>query len=70
MTDVIDRGCELEEWFRRQALDAHQLSVDAMQFTGQCYNCEEKIEQGSFCDTDCRDDYQLRAKQVKQRIDA
>lgn len=68
MVDVIDQAAELEEWFRSQALDARQVAADAMPFTGRCYNCEETLTIGSFCNTDCRDDYSLREKQVKQRI--
>jgi hypothetical protein len=70
MVDIIDQAAEMEEWFRSQALDAAQVAADMMPFTGRCYNCEELLEHGSFCDTDCRDDYQLREKQVKQRIGA
>jgi|RifOxyD3_1024039.scaffolds.fasta_scaffold12496_2 hypothetical protein len=68
MTDEIDRACEAEEWFRSQALDNRQVMADAMPFTGQCYNCELTIDSGSFCDVDCRDDYDLREKQNKQRV--
>ena len=68
MTDEIDRACEAEEWFRSQALDNRLVIADAMTFTGSCYNCEAPIEHGSFCDTDCRDDYQLRKKQENQRV--
>lgn len=66
MTDVIDRACEAEEWFRSQALDARQVAADMMPFTGRCYNCEAQLTVGSFCDTDCRDDYELREKQKAQ----
>ena len=68
MTDEADRACEAEEWFRSQALDNRKVVADAMPFTGECYNCEAQIEYGSFCDTDCRDDFQLREKQQKQRV--
>lgn len=29
---------------------------------GQCYNCEEVIATGVFCDEDCRDDYEKRTR--------
>lgn len=61
MSDVIDQACEAEEWFRSQALDEIQ-AADRMPFTGRCYNCEEPLTVGCFCDTDCRDDYEKRIK--------
>ena len=68
MTDQLDDAQQLEEWFREQALDALQVAADMMPFTGRCYNCEAPLTVGSFCDTDCRDDYQMREKQDKQRV--
>lgn len=29
---------------------------------GQCYNCEEELRAGVFCDADCRDDYEKRTR--------
>lgn len=68
MVDVIDQAAEMEAWFRSQALDARQVAADAMPFTGRCYNCDALLGVGSFCDRDCRDDYDLRKKQDKQRV--
>lgn len=68
MSDISDQATELEEWYRSQALDNRQVAADAMPFTGKCHNCTAPIEYGSFCDPDCRDDYQLREKQQKQRV--
>ncbi len=68
MTDDIDRACEDEEWFRSQSLDNRDVAASILPFTGECYNCESPIEIGSFCNTDCRDDYDLREKQNKQRV--
>lgn len=58
----------MEEWYRSQALDARQVVADMMPFTGRCYNCDALLGVGSFCDSDCRDDHQLRKKQDKQRV--
>lgn len=31
--------------------------------TGQCFNCGEEVTgQACFCDADCRDDYERRAR--------
>lgn len=65
--DEIDRAAEAEEWFRSQALDNRDIAASVLPFTSQCYNCDEPLTVGSFCDPDCRDDYQLREKQNKQR---
>lgn len=66
--DEIDRACEAEEWFRSQALDSCDVAASVLPFTGNCYNCAEVVFEGGFCDTDCRDDFQLREKQQKQRV--
>lgn len=29
-------------------------------FTGKCMNCDEMIEEGRFCDADCRIDHERR----------
>jgi hypothetical protein len=33
-------------------------------FTGKCYNCEEPIEDGRFCDADCREDWTRRTRRA------
>jgi hypothetical protein len=60
MGDIIDQANERAEQFL-----AHSLSQAAggrkMKPSGQCYNCEEPLpDQQVFCDSDCRDDWQLR----------
>ena len=68
MSDQIDDAQEMEAWYRSQSLDARAVAAVPMPFTGQCYNCEELIEHDNFCDTNCRDDYQIRKKQESQRV--
>lgn len=29
---------------------------------GRCYNCDEPIRQGIFCDSECREDYERRER--------
>lgn len=31
-------------------------------FKGKCYYCDEVLEEGCFCDDDCRDDYEFLKK--------
>jgi hypothetical protein len=68
VADQIDEAQEMEAWYRGQALDTREVTAGEMPFTGECYNCTEVIEHGNFCDTNCRDDYQLRKKQESQRV--
>lgn len=30
--------------------------------TGRCYNCDDVVPCGLFCDADCRDDYEKRER--------
>lgn len=64
MPDIVDQAAELEEWYRGQALDA-VAAQDVMPQVGICYNCGEAVSVGCFCDSDCRDDYELREKQKR-----
>ena len=65
--DEIDRAQEAEEWYRSQALDEQAAHLTMMP-VGFCYNCDEVLFVGCFCDPDCREDYELRIKQQKQRV--
>lgn len=64
MTDQIDQAQEFEEMRRGIALreQAAKASTIPRPFKGECYNCEAPIEQGCFCDIDCRDDFEKRKK--------
>lgn len=42
----------------REAAAQHQKVMAA--FTGKCLNCDEPLEQGRYCDDDCRDDHERR----------
>lgn len=61
MTDAIDQGCQREQEDRERAL-AVQAAKPAMVFNGECYNCNAVIDRGCFCDGDCRDDFERRAR--------
>lgn len=65
--DEIDRAVEAEEWYRSQALETAASHLK-MPPVGFCYNCDEVLSVGCFCDPDCRDDYELRTRQQKQRV--
>lgn len=69
MPDQLDQAQEFEELRRADALRDQALKP-TMPFTGVCYNCTDaiSIEQGCFCDINCRNDYELYEKQARQRI--
>ncbi len=64
MTDVIDAGCEREQDDRERALAA-QRNKPKMEPVGFCYNCDELVNHGCFCDSDCRDDFERRARAAR-----
>ena len=61
MTDQLDQAQVFEEARRDDALRDQALKP-AMPPLGFCYNCDEIVFSGCFCDTDCRDDYEKREK--------
>lgn len=66
MSDELGQAAALEELERTIAL-ANRKRPE-MLFTGACYNCEEPVQAGCFCDEDCRSDYERieRAKQQRR----
>jgi hypothetical protein len=59
--DLSDRATAREEEILQDSLSA-VARRPKMPFTGRCYNCDEVIERGSFCDADCRDDFEHRQR--------
>lgn len=58
--DIFDQATEIEERHRELAIQAtRERSKQAEKFTGHCLNCNEQITVGRFCDSDCRDDWEL-----------
>lgn len=58
--DIYDKATEVEEKARELSL---KFRKPELEFTGQCHNCEESVPPPArFCDTHCRDDYELREK--------
>ena len=59
MSDEADLGNEQMEL----TLAAARLRrIPTLPFIGKCYNCEEDLKMGTFCDTDCREDYEKRTR--------
>lgn len=65
MADELDQAAALEELEREIAL--LNRSRDFLKFIGKCHYCEHPLLNGHFCDSGCRDDYELEKKQKAQR---
>lgn len=61
MTDVSDRATQQEELARDAALSHARNRAPLLLPVGECHNCEAVLDDPLlFCDSDCRDDWQLR----------
>ena len=61
MSDEIDIANDLAEMERNAAILEARRAAGPV-YSGMCHNCCEPLEDGLFCDTDCRDDHQQRAR--------
>lgn len=59
MTDEVDLANEQAELMLASARLRRKPTLPAV---GKCYNCEEDIKAGTFCDPDCREDYEKRTR--------
>lgn len=66
MSDELDQAAALEELERTIAL-ANRKRPE-MQFTGACYNCEESVDKGFFCCSECRDDAEKRLRAAAFKV--
>jgi hypothetical protein len=62
MSDIFDEAQNTEAQFLKHSL-AKQRNRSSRQLLtkGRCYYCNAETP-GTFCDTDCRDDYELEQK--------
>jgi hypothetical protein len=63
--DAADAAGDEQELVEALLLRQHKAAAAQHQealsgFTGECLNCEAKLEVGRFCDADCREDYTKR----------
>ena len=64
MSDDADRASEREEQDREAALKRREPELLPV---GSCYWCDSELNADrTFCDSDCRDDYQ-RARAAQER---
>lgn len=62
MSDIYDQATDKEMRDRDLAIKAARAQNKPIQFTGHCLSCEEIIDKGRFCDSACREDYELVQK--------
>ena len=58
MSDLSDEASSLGEFQRSLAIK----KIKKITFSGFCKYCKLKIEVGSFCDKDCRYDFEIESK--------
>lgn len=67
MADFADRASELQEQATEEALQRVK-DCKPLRRTGRCHNCSEQVEPWeTFCDEDCRDDYDKRQDAEQRR---
>ena len=60
MADSADEAADLHELVMSISIANTKVKVFTRPHTGNCYNCYQSISDGGFCDTDCRDDFEMR----------
>jgi hypothetical protein len=67
--DDLDMASELEQQYRDAAISQTRAAAVKLAYSGQCYNCQELLDAGLFCDTFCQEDWKTRmdAKHGKNR---
>lgn len=67
--DVVDAANELVQHEINNLVQNHvrKSTLNRLAVTGRCYNCEDDVEEGLFCDPDCRQDYDRRM--IKRKRD-
>jgi hypothetical protein len=58
--DEFDRASEREQRDRDAAISHVRKTAVELAYAGECYNCREHLDNGVFCDSDCRDDWAKR----------
>ncbi|WP_449543589.1 hypothetical protein [Enterobacter ludwigii] len=58
MMDIVDMAQEAV--LARMTRLLRKRLRPALAFTGACHNCSEPLNEGCFCDADCRDDHERR----------
>lgn len=68
MTDIYDQATDREMRDRELALSLvrNQSTALSIKPIGVCHNCGDLVSNAlTFCDSNCRDDWQLRQPRIK-----
>lgn len=68
--DIFDEATRREEFHREVSLRNARAQQNRLEPTGRCHWCDEPVDTPrSFCDVDCRDDYEqdLKRQKIKGR---
>lgn len=58
MADIADRAAEQNELMLEIQLANAKVHEAGLRLIGKCHYCEEPLKNQTFCDADCRDDYE------------
>lgn len=61
MSDFFDDASDLEALHRDMAIKAVR-DQSPLKFSGHCLYCNEIVNQGRFCSSECREDYEMEQK--------
>lgn len=64
MADIIDQANELSDLLTSAAVSSRPRPLP---FIARCYNCDESIDKGHFCDSGCKEDFERRKYAKTQR---
>jgi len=67
MADDADRAGEVIERFEAAAIAAIPTTLKTVLPVGRCYYCAKEVEDDlTFCDRDCRDDWEHEQRRRKE----
>lgn len=67
MTDISDQATIIEEQERESCLRKAREQRNGLQPTGFCYYCTEPVaEDRRFCDSDCRDQWEIHVNAMRR----
>jgi hypothetical protein len=60
MSDIIDIANETAEWQRAMGIREALFNARKLRPIRRCYNCDEPLDSGLYCDKECGDDFEKR----------
>lgn len=65
MSDIYDQATDQEMMIRELAIKSVRSRNIPFRFTGHCLHCSEHIDQGRFCNSECREDHEKEHRLLK-----